>query len=705
MTDPAISSVGQLYGETDTGEEGFKDFFEAHYCNELCLKLGLKHPNGDLYMEHPSLPKTISNTIDHVDFCSGYCCGNYIEYKIGEKTPDGTLFCNKCNQRNSITEKKVCKKKGCSLKFEIERWYWVSTGKHPPTKCHLHRGTIASELRDWKKNKTLPNGALFTQEEMQNQLDKDPDLKKQFEKSIIQEKKPDLFNTVVISNLPARTNSMDIFNMLPPFFTNRNQKVKVTELEVPSTFSIEFENEPIALEAYQILGSYIHRRRLIVCRPLQHKHESVKLDKSSINIQLSKYPNVKCSDILQYFKDSNYKIQDKYYEENKFANFTFSDPSIAPTLVSKGLSIDGTLVKVVYKKEKPITKQDVPLKNFKEKKIEIDENVDKTSVHIKWRPKNPSESVQLQEIDLLKLLNQSDIFKKKFNSAKSFMQITFKSEQSAALLIKNGLKLPNFKFTINFKKIQENERSNDCNEKRVQSEAKSKKEKQYPKVVANSLTPTSDSTTKNLKSNISTSNNQSPKQQNISKMQNLMFVFDINTLLKIGNLRNLLGQFLENHIQFCVPDIKLDEMNEDTFAVQNLVDEFKEINVQVPDESNNLTLRTLKVTKKVSDNYPNRNVMLVTDDKELKANADKFRLNVINSSAMNQLIRQSSVNNSVPKPIPSISNPSQKSTTIPTTNTVETIIIEPSNQRTTNTPVPVPVLQSMTKLISHGKRK
>ena len=42
LTDPAIHSEDQSYGETDFGNEGMKTFFKTHVCGAICKEMNLK---------------------------------------------------------------------------------------------------------------------------------------------------------------------------------------------------------------------------------------------------------------------------------------------------------------------------------------------------------------------------------------------------------------------------------------------------------------------------------------------------------------------------------------------------------------------------------------------------------------------------------------------------------------------------------------
>jgi hypothetical protein len=42
LTDPAIHSDDPIFGSTNLGKVGFKQFFKAHDCNAVCKELKLK---------------------------------------------------------------------------------------------------------------------------------------------------------------------------------------------------------------------------------------------------------------------------------------------------------------------------------------------------------------------------------------------------------------------------------------------------------------------------------------------------------------------------------------------------------------------------------------------------------------------------------------------------------------------------------------
>ena len=109
LTDPQIHSLDDSWGQGDIGEEGMKNFYTAHYCNDLCRKMQLRpHPaqptqRPDDFIEGETKAKETYNS-KVIGMC-GHVFELTVKERKGWLKAGQQMLCTACNTAKAGTTK------------------------------------------------------------------------------------------------------------------------------------------------------------------------------------------------------------------------------------------------------------------------------------------------------------------------------------------------------------------------------------------------------------------------------------------------------------------------------------------------------------------------------------------------------------------------------------------------------------------------
>ncbi|KAF1999556.1 hypothetical protein P154DRAFT_546133 [Amniculicola lignicola CBS 123094] len=143
LTDPAIHTSDPerfKLSDTNLGKEGFKFFFQAHACNEFCVKLALKSNKSMVIPERYTFREHWPRK-DITACCSNKLCGKIVHLATVKKSTKypGFYWCGDCWPQLSSTTKLMCVAKGPTHEFEVSKFFYESQGTSAPRKCNAHR--------------------------------------------------------------------------------------------------------------------------------------------------------------------------------------------------------------------------------------------------------------------------------------------------------------------------------------------------------------------------------------------------------------------------------------------------------------------------------------------------------------------------------------------------------------------------------------
>jgi hypothetical protein len=145
MTDPVIHTLDPerfILSTTNLGEDGFKFFFTAHKCNDVCRQLGLKS-NASMFVSGRYKFRESWPTMEETVCCSNKLCGRILRRTNAKESPKfpGYRWCDVCwPQLELFTVKWICVAPGPHHEFEVSKFFYESQGRSTPRKCYDHRG-------------------------------------------------------------------------------------------------------------------------------------------------------------------------------------------------------------------------------------------------------------------------------------------------------------------------------------------------------------------------------------------------------------------------------------------------------------------------------------------------------------------------------------------------------------------------------------
>jgi hypothetical protein len=126
--------------ETNRGEEGFRDFFLKHRCNDVCLRLGLQSTGRDLRNSSLSFRKVWPLPTTETGRCSNPICGRILRDTHITRQEKHLWWCKQCRpQLERSTVKRVCSSRGPHHEFSTKIFYYKIRGLQVPTMCEQHR--------------------------------------------------------------------------------------------------------------------------------------------------------------------------------------------------------------------------------------------------------------------------------------------------------------------------------------------------------------------------------------------------------------------------------------------------------------------------------------------------------------------------------------------------------------------------------------
>lgn len=177
FTDPAIHTKDPerfKLNELNFNADGFKAFFFSHHCNDVCRQFGLVS-NRNMFLtgvwefrkRWPSIEPTVC--------CSNKLCHSIIRLSSAQTSSKFKEYswCDTCwCELQASTVQWVCAAPGPPHEYEVSRFFYLSQGKSPPTKCpkHADRDATAHSIAAvggglWSKRKAeMRTGAVFGNE-------------------------------------------------------------------------------------------------------------------------------------------------------------------------------------------------------------------------------------------------------------------------------------------------------------------------------------------------------------------------------------------------------------------------------------------------------------------------------------------------------------------------------------------------------------
>ncbi|CEM36402.1 unnamed protein product [Vitrella brassicaformis CCMP3155] len=132
--DPQIHSKDMnCYGLGNLGEEGMGKFFASHTCNEVCVRLGLDHPNPTAVEHLEGSAKQVELQIS-CELCGSIFDVNGSRYlSFREKGRD--VYCPRCEDRLRQEVPKKVKCDRCHKPFTYPASWYLYKGMKEPTTC------------------------------------------------------------------------------------------------------------------------------------------------------------------------------------------------------------------------------------------------------------------------------------------------------------------------------------------------------------------------------------------------------------------------------------------------------------------------------------------------------------------------------------------------------------------------------------------
>ncbi|CAI6339187.1 unnamed protein product [Periconia digitata] len=143
LTDPVIHTKDPerfKLNEMNMSTEGFKFFFAAHDCNDVCHQLELVS-NREMALSGNWRFRERWPALDPTLCCSNKLCQSIIRLADAYSSPEfsGYYWCNECwPEIESSTVQCICIAPGDTHEFPVSRFFYASQGKVPPQKCPEH---------------------------------------------------------------------------------------------------------------------------------------------------------------------------------------------------------------------------------------------------------------------------------------------------------------------------------------------------------------------------------------------------------------------------------------------------------------------------------------------------------------------------------------------------------------------------------------